>query len=122
MIRLTYLGALLLSIGGLALLDRRFRLAFWADARRAGWAMLIGVGGFVIWDAAGLVLGIFRRGDSEHMTGIELAPDLPLEEIFFLILLCYSALLAWRAASALLAARVAGRAPVAPDQRWERDA
>ena len=33
--RFAYLGALLLSLGGLALLDRRFRLAFWFDARRA---------------------------------------------------------------------------------------
>ena len=91
-----YLGALLLSLGGLALLDRRFRLAFWDDARRAAWTVGIGVAAFLLWDAAGLVLGIFARGDSPHMTGLLLAPELPVEEVFFLTLLCYVALLAWR--------------------------
>ena len=41
--RFLYLGALLVSLGGLAVLDRRFRLAFWADARRAGLTVGIGV-------------------------------------------------------------------------------
>lgn len=117
---LTYLGALLVSIGGLAVLDRRFRLAFWSDARRAGLALGIGVVGFVMWDAAGLVLGIFQRGDSRHMTGIELAPDLPLEEIFFLILLCYSALLVWRAGELLRGRRIAGGVSRAVDDPGER--
>ena len=59
-----YLGALLLSLGGLALLDRRFRLAFWSDPRRAALTVGIGVVGFLLWDGIGLVLGIFARGDS----------------------------------------------------------
>ena len=92
-----YLGALLVSLGGLAILDRRFRLAFWADARRAGLTVGIGVVGFLLWDLAGVGLGIFARGDSLHMTGILLAPELPVEEAFFLTLLCYTALLTWRA-------------------------
>jgi len=95
MTSIAYLAALLLSLGGLALLDRRFRLAFWADARRASWTIGIGVVGFLAWDVLGLLLGIFARGDSPHMTGLLLAPELPVEEAFFLALLCYSALLAW---------------------------
>ena len=94
--RFAYLGALVLSLGGLAVLDRRFRLAFWSDARRAALALGIGIAGFLAWDGAGLALGIFARGDSPHMTGILLAPELPVEEAFFLALLCYTALLAWR--------------------------
>jgi len=92
-----YLGALLLSLGGLAILDRRFRLAFWSDPRRAGLTVGIGVVAFLLWDLAGVGLGIFVRGDSPHMTGILLAPELPVEEAFFLTLLCYTALLTWRA-------------------------
>ena len=92
-----YLGALLLSLGGLALLDRRFRLAFWFDPRRAALTVGIGVVAFLLWDGIGLLLGIFARGDSPHMTGLLLAPELPVEEAFFLALLCYTALLAWRA-------------------------
>ena len=95
--RFAYLGALLLSLGGLALLDRRFRLAFWSDPRRTALALGIGVAAFLLWDVVGLVLGIFARGDSPHMTGLLLARELPVEEAFFLALLCYTALLAWRA-------------------------
>jgi len=94
--RFAYLGALVLSLGGLAVLDRRFRLAFWSDGRRAALTLGIGVVGFLAWDAIGLLLGIFARGDSPHMTGLLLAPELPVEEAFFLALLCYTALLAWR--------------------------
>lgn len=96
MIRFAYLGALLASLGGLALLDRRFTLAFWHAPRRAALTVGLGVVAFLLWDLAGLALGIFARGDSPHMTGLLLAPELPVEEAFFLALLCYSALLAWR--------------------------
>lgn len=105
-----YLGALLVSIGGLAVLDRRFRLAFWHDARRSAWTVGIAVVGFLLWDVAGLALGIFARGDSPHMTGVLLAPELPLEEAFFLALLSYVGLLAWRWFDVTAARRAAGRA------------
>ncbi|WP_159810345.1 lycopene cyclase domain-containing protein [Cellulomonas citrea] len=96
MTRFAYLAALVVSLGGLAVLDRRFALAFWADARRTAWCLGIGVVGFLGWDLAGLGLGIFARGDSPHMTGLLLAPELPVEEAFFLALLCYTGLLTWR--------------------------
>lgn len=102
---LVYLGALAVSLGGLAVLDRRFRLAFWADGRRAALTVGLGVVGFLLWDVAGLVLGIFARGESPWMTGLLLAPDLPVEEAVFLTLLCYNALLVWRGAERVLAAR-----------------
>jgi lycopene cyclase domain-containing protein len=91
-----YLGALLVALGGLATLDRRYRLVFWADPRRAAVCVGAGVVFFLLWDAAGLALGIFARGESPHMTGLLLAPELPVEEVFFLTLLSYNALLAWR--------------------------
>jgi len=102
---LAYLAALAVSLGGLAVLDRRFRLAFWADPRRAGLTVGLGVVGFLAWDVAGLALGIFARGESPWMTGLLLAPDLPVEEAVFLTLLCYNALLVWRGAERVLAAR-----------------
>ena len=112
---LVYLGALLVSLAGLAVLDRRFRLAFWHDARRAGWTVGLAVVGFLLWDLAGLALGIFARGDSPHMTGILLAPELPLEEAFFLALLSYVGLLAWRWFDETWAQREAGRRALARD-------
>ncbi len=84
-----YLAALLVSIGCMLLLDRRFGLFFWRDARRAAIVLPLGVLFFLIWDLAGIGLDIFYRGETEIMTGILLAPELPLEEVFFLTLLCY---------------------------------
>jgi len=106
-----YLGALLVSLAGLGVLDRRFRLAFWADWRRSAACVLVGVVVFLAWDVAGLALGIFARGASPHMTGLLLAPELPVEEAFFLALLCYNALLVWRALDGRARRRAAGGVP-----------
>jgi lycopene cyclase domain-containing protein len=84
-----YLAALLISIGCMALLDWRFTLFFWRDARRATIVLVAGLVFFIAWDLAGIGLNIFSRGETEIMTGILLAPELPLEEAFFLTLLCY---------------------------------
>jgi lycopene cyclase domain-containing protein len=84
-----YLAALLVSLGCMVLLDWRFRLFFWRDARRAGIVLVLGVLFFLAWDLAGIGLDIFYRGETEIMTGLLLAPELPLEEAFFLALLCY---------------------------------
>lgn len=91
-----YLGALLISIAGLALLDRRFKLAFWYAPKRAALTILAGVIIFLIWDIAGIALGIFLHGDSSYSLPFTLAPEFPIEEVFFLTLLCYSALIIYR--------------------------
>ena len=84
-----YLLTLLLAIGSMVLLDRRFRLFFWRDARRATIVLVVGVAFFLAWDLAGIGLHVFARGGSRFMTGIVLAPELPVEEVFFLTFLCY---------------------------------
>jgi lycopene cyclase domain-containing protein len=114
---LAYLGALLLALAGLATLDWRHRLAFWVDARRSAVCVGVGVVFFLAWDVAGLALGIFARGESPHMTGILLAPELPLEEAFFLTLLCYNALLAWRFFDGRAGRRAGGGATGTPGAR-----
>lgn len=86
---LLYLAALIVSLGCMVLLDWRFSLFFWRDARRAAIVLAAGVAFFLAWDLAGIRLGIFYRGETEIMTGVVLAPELPLEEAFFLALLCY---------------------------------
>lgn len=103
-----YLGALLVSLGCMVLLDRRFRLFFWADARRASIVLAVGVAFFLVWDLAGIGLSIFYRGETAFMTGILLAPELPLEEIFFLTLLCYLAMNLFRGAALLFNRRTQG--------------
>jgi lycopene cyclase domain-containing protein len=91
-----YLAALLVSIAGLATLDFKFKLAI-AKSRRYLCLILIPLVFFLTWDLAGISAGIFFRGNATHLTGILLSTELPLEEVFFLILLSYSALLLLKA-------------------------
>lgn len=87
-----YLLALLVSATGIAALDARFRLAFWAAPGRTAGAIVLGTAFFVAWDAVGIATGVFVKGDSPALLGIDLAPHLPLEEPVFLAFLCYLAL------------------------------
>lgn len=89
MIGFSYLVVLLVSITGMIVLDRRFGLFFWVAPARAAMVLFLGVSVFLLWDGFGILLGVFFRGQTEFMTGVLLAPELPLEELFFLILLCY---------------------------------
>lgn len=89
---LLYLLALLVSITGMVVLDRRFTLFFFRDARRASIVLAAGLVFFIAWDLAGIGFGIFFRGETSFMTGLQLAPELPVEELFFLTLLCYLAM------------------------------
>lgn len=82
-----YLAALLLSAFCMLLIDRRFRLFFFADARLAAVVTLLGLVFFLLWDVAGIGLGIFVMGDSRYLSGVELGPEMPLEEPVFLMFL-----------------------------------
>jgi lycopene cyclase domain-containing protein len=88
-VSLVYLGALLVSLAGMVVLDLRFRLFFAAAALRAAIVLVIGVAFFLAWDVAGIGAGIFFRGNPGLLTGVLIGPELPLEEVFFLALLCY---------------------------------
>jgi lycopene cyclase domain-containing protein len=93
-----YLAALGVALTGMVVLDRRFSLFFWRDATRASIVLGCGVVFFLVWDLFGIGLGIFFRGETSFMTGAQLAPELPIEELFFLILLCYLTMNAYGAA------------------------
>lgn len=97
-----YLGGLLLSIAGLVFLDLRLKLFLGAAPRRAAAVLAVGVVGFLLWDAAGVALGIFFEGRNDLLVGVDLAPQIPLEELFFLVLLCLSAMEAFALAQRLV--------------------
>ena len=105
---LLYLGALLVALFGMVMLDRRFHLFFWRDARRAGIVLGAGILFLLVWDLVGVTLGVFFRGEALFMTGIQIAPEIPLEEVFFLALLCYLTMNAVAAASTVLERRARG--------------
>ncbi|MCS4490566.1 lycopene cyclase domain-containing protein [Corynebacterium sp. ES2794-CONJ1] len=86
---LVYLLILLGSLSAMVACDYRYRLAFFLNARHAGIIIALLVLIFLIWDGLGIITGTFFRGGSPYMTGILLAPELPLEEPIFLIFLSY---------------------------------
>lgn len=103
---LAYLGALLFAILGTGLLDWRHRLAFFGGAWVRTLVIIgIAVAFFLTWDVVGIREGIFFRGSGPWMTGILLGPELPLEELFFLILLSYSTLISYLLARTYIARR-----------------
>ncbi|PZQ92054.1 MAG: lycopene cyclase domain-containing protein [Leifsonia xyli] len=85
---LGYLGALLVSIAGMLVLDARYRLFLWRAPRAAALTLLVGVGLLLAVDLLAIALGVFRVGDSPALSGVMLAPHLPLEEPVFLVFLC----------------------------------
>jgi len=106
-IRGLYLGALVVSIASMTLLDRRWRLVLWADARRGVVVLLVGIALFLSWDAAAIHLGFFERGHGQALVGVEIAPHLPVEELFFVTFLCYLTLVGHALVRRLLDARTA---------------
>ncbi len=88
-----YLGLLLISLAGLAALDFRFKLAFAKNPKAASIAIGAPYLLFVIWDFTGIASGIFFKGKSDLLTGLMVAKDFPVEELFFLALLCYCTLI-----------------------------
>jgi lycopene cyclase domain-containing protein len=93
---IVYLAALLGAIVGTGLLDWRHRLALFGGAPwRTVIIVFVSVGFFLLWDVVGIREGIFFRGSGPWMTGLLLGPELPLEELFFLILLSYSTLIVY---------------------------
>lgn len=91
-----YLICLLVSLAGLAVLDWRYKLAFWYERKRTlkvlGAASLI----FILWDTLGIALGIFLHGNGPYALPLRLAPQFPPEELLFIALLCYTTLLVTR--------------------------
>ncbi len=92
-----YALALVVSLLGLVVLDRRFGLAFYYDAKRAATALLLSIIFFVVWDLAGIRAGIFHHGGSAYALPYRLMPEFPVEELLFLCLLTYVTLLLYRA-------------------------
>lgn len=94
-----YLLALVVSICGLIYLDFRYKLAFWQNTRKTVAVIAVAMTMFIAWDLLGILTGIFFKGDSQYMLPFVLAPEFPVEELFFLFLLNYVTLLMYIGAS-----------------------
>ncbi|KHL03259.1 lycopene cyclase domain-containing protein [Sinomonas humi] len=102
---MAYLSCLLLAAACLGALDRRFRLFLWRTPRAAALVLAAGVVFFLAWDAAGIAAGVFEHAPTPLATGLMLAPELPLEEPFFLAFFCYTAMLLFAGAERVFAGR-----------------
>ncbi|MFC7877229.1 lycopene cyclase domain-containing protein [Isoptericola sp. NPDC057391] len=88
-----YLALLLGALASMALVDRRARLVLWSARPGRGAAVLaVGALVFLAWDLVAIAEGFYSRGGAA-MTGVELAPHLPLEELFFVLFFCWFTLL-----------------------------
>lgn len=82
----------------MAVLDWRYRLAMFDRPKVTLMTLAVMIGFFLIWDIAGIALGIWSA-NPRYLAGINLGhPDLPLEELVFLALISYTTLLLarWR--------------------------
>lgn len=88
-----YLGLLHACLACMAVVDRRARLVLWsARPARGAAVLLVGAVTFLAWDLVAIAEGFYSRGGAA-MTGVEPAPHLPLEELFFILFLVYVTLL-----------------------------
>ena len=94
-----YVGGLLFSLTGMALLDWRYKLAFWFNAKRTALTLACAIPFFILWDFMGIFLGIFKHGNSPYSLPFTIFPEFPLEEFIFLFLLTYCALVIYNGVS-----------------------
>lgn len=90
---MTYLLTLLALIGCMVALDARFKLFIFDSPIPALLSLVSGTGIFILWDVLAIAEGIFLHLESPWMTGIMAADQLPIEEIFFLLFLCYQVMI-----------------------------
>lgn len=87
-----YLLVIAISTAGMLTIDHRWKLAFFHNSRATWLAIAATMAVLLTWDVLGIRSGIFFRGETEFMTGLLVAPELPIEEIGFLFFLSYLAL------------------------------
>lgn len=102
---LLYLASLVVASAGVAAVDARFRLFLWRSPRDGLLVLVAGLVLFLVWDLAGIGWGVFSRGESRFMTGVLLAPELPIEEPLFLLFLCETTMVLVLGAERVLDAR-----------------
>jgi lycopene cyclase domain-containing protein len=96
-----YLIGLLVALAGLTLTDYRYKLAYFTAPKRTLKTIGAATAVFLVWDLLGVGLGIFFIGQTKYLTGIHMLPEVPLEEVFFLLVFVYSALLLLRGSEKL---------------------
>jgi lycopene cyclase domain-containing protein len=88
-VKFVYLAILLFSISGMILIDYKYKLSFFKHARAATESTLIVMTILLVTDIIGVNWGIFST-NPKYVTGLFIGSEnIPIEELFFLFLLCY---------------------------------
>ncbi len=91
-----YIFVLVFSIAGLLLADWRLRLAFWYDkiasTKAVGYTILL----LLIFDVAGVINKIFSTNQDYVVRLNIISPNIPIEEVVFLFMLCYVTLILYQ--------------------------
>lgn len=105
-----YLAAIVVSGLCMGLVDHRWRLFLFDRPRVALTAVAVGFVLFLVWDLVAIELAVYSKGESPGMSGVDVAPELPLEELFFITFLCYITGVLHGLFTRLLAGRDGGQA------------
>lgn len=105
MMSFAYLLAITLSAVGVGLIDARFRLALFRAPGRAAIAVAATAVLMLVIDLSAIATGNFLIGASPWMTGFEVLPHLPIEELCFVLFLAYVSLVAVTGAERALTER-----------------
>ncbi|MFS4488018.1 lycopene cyclase domain-containing protein [Dietzia kunjamensis] len=92
MIGLAYLAVQVISFAGILVIDHRWKLAAFRAPAATALAVTAAVALLLTWDVLGVRSGVFFRGQTDFMTGLLVAPEIPLEEVVFLAFLSHLAL------------------------------
>ena len=84
-----YLVSIMGSMLCMGLVDQRWKLFLFDRPRVALSAVLVGFVLFLAWDLVAIEIGVYSKGESPVMSGVDVAEELPLEELFFITFLCY---------------------------------
>ncbi|UVY84153.1 lycopene cyclase domain-containing protein [Brachybacterium sp. NBEC-018] len=103
-----YLLCLCVPLLGMGTLDARYRLVLGRAARPALAVLAVGTVYFLSWDLAAIAAGHYGLGRSPALSGLMLAPHLPVEELVFVVVLAYTTLVLHALVARALARR---RAP-----------
>lgn len=69
--------------------------------RRAAWAILPVAAVFLVWDAVAIAANVWTY-NPDYITGAELPPAMPLEEVLFFLVIPLCGLLTYNAVSTIL--------------------
>lgn len=97
-----YLGILCLGILGLIILDYKYKLAFFCDPKSSIFAILPVMLLLLLADMVGVAQNIFFTYTDYVSNWYIASQNLPVEELIFLLLLCYITLIVYRIANRLV--------------------